>query len=346
MNYTDAIREYALNIGFTKIGFTDARDLDGYIKELRSRGKYYKLWQKKLGDGARISKHMKNGKTLIVLAYDYGQKSYPDNLTKMIGRAYLSRSYLPLPDSSNGAMLHLFENFLTKNGIQFVRDENKIPMRWAAAKAGVANFGKNNFAYVDGVGSFVILYGYIIDKILKYDTPTFQNKCPKGCRKCIDGCPTKALYQPFHLNPSRCIGYNNWIRRSDRLAPDEMTIPEDIRKNMGCHIHGCDICQEVCPRNAIKNKNKNPKDRYIEQIKEDITLPNLLHMPDGFYESRVYPIMHNYLKEKEYFQRNAAIAMGNSSDKKYLSELEKEKNNPNEMIRFYVNWSIQQLKNI
>mgnify|MGYP001630715941 CR=1 FL=1 len=343
---TQEIKEYALSIGFAKVGITDTEEFTPFIKELRSRGEYYKYWQESLGDGAKIQERMPEGKSLIVLAYDYGQHSYPKELTNMIGRAYLSRSYLPLPDSVNGAMLNLFDKFLEQKNIHFVRDNNTIPMRWAAAKSGVANFGKNNFAYVDGVGSFVILYGYVVDCELEYDEPSFENKCPKGCTKCVDACPTKALYEPFHLNPSKCIGFNNWKRREGKVDEEDLIIPEEIRGMLGCHIHGCDVCQEVCPRNQGKVSGKMPKDRFVQHIARDITLPALLHMTDEFYQTRVHPIMHNYIKDKIYFQRNAAIAMGNSGDKSYIPDLKQELSNPSGTVRMYVEWALKQLEKL
>ena len=45
-------------------------------------------------------------------------------------------------------------------------------MRPAALRAGVITFGRNNFAYVDGVGSFVLLYGYMVDVELEYYQPS------------------------------------------------------------------------------------------------------------------------------------------------------------------------------
>lgn len=120
----------------------------------------------------------------------------------MIGRAYLSRSYLPQPGSEVYKKLRLFEKFMHEKQIDFKSDMNTLLMRPLAERAGVASFGQNNFAYVDGIGSFVLLYGYIINQELEYDKPSAKSKCPPHCRACVNACPTKALYAPFMLDPT------------------------------------------------------------------------------------------------------------------------------------------------
>lgn len=67
-------------------------------------------------------------------------------------------------------------------------------------------------------------------------------------------------------------------------------------------------------------------------------------MTEEFYKKRINPIMYNYIKDKRYFQRNAAIAMGNLEDEAFILDLEMELNNPDEMIRDAVEWALQKIK--
>ncbi|AFV05281.1 hypothetical protein UNSWDHB_1104 [Dehalobacter sp. UNSWDHB] len=46
------------------------------------------------------------------------------------------------------------EAFLISKGCK-VNTKINVPARWAAAKSGVTTFGKNNFAYVRGIGSLL-----------------------------------------------------------------------------------------------------------------------------------------------------------------------------------------------
>lgn len=340
MSLTNEIKTYARELGFCKSGITSTQQRFERVQaEAEARGGY-NCWTEKFEKGTDPKRLLKEGKSVIVLAHDYMQCSFPEKLLPYIGRAYLSRSYLPQPGSVVYERLQLFEAFLRQKGLTFVPDQNTLLLRPAAERAGVAYFGHNNFAYVEGVGSFVILYGYVVDKELEYDEPYTESKCPPKCRACVNACPTKALYAPFKLNPEKCIGFNNWMRREGRVDP---VIPKEIRGELGCHIHGCDICQQVCPRNRAKLAQKFPADDLLESIAEEFTLEKLLHMPDGFYERCVQPIMYNYINDKKYFQRNAAVAMGNSKNREYVPHLVQELSNPHEIVRLHVAWALGEI---
>lgn len=339
MSISKDIKAYALSLGFCKAGISDMQKNERVLSEAQTRDGY-EYWLDRFEVGADPKCLMPEGKSVIVLAYDYARVDFPENLLSLIGRAYLSRSYLPQPGSEVHRMLKQFENYLTENGMTFVSDQNTLLMRPAAERAGVASFGQNNFAYVDGIGSFVILYGYVVDKELEYDQPYMNSKCPPICRACVNACPTKALYAPFKLAPEKCIGYNNWMRHEGKV--DEV-VPRGIRSQMGCHIHGCDLCQEACPRNKAKLATEYPKDELLEGISQKFTLQNLLHMPDGFYEECVQPIMYNYIRDKKYFQRNAAIAMGNSKNPIYIPDLIAELSNREELVRLHVAWALGEM---
>lgn len=340
MGLEKQIKEYALELGFCKCGMTSVEKLGRVLPEAVLRGEY-DYWLEKFEKGIDPREIYPDGRSVIVLAYDYGECDFPEKLLPMVGRAYLSRSYLPQPGSAVYQKLKKFEDFLCRNSLEFMSDSNLLLMRPAAERAGVASFGQNNFAYVDGVGSFVILYGYIVNQKLEYDEPYTESKCPPGCRACVNACPTKALYAPFKLSPTKCIGFNNWMRQEGKFSD---IIPREIRAQMGCHIHGCDMCQAACPRNRAKLKGVYPKDPLLESIAENFSLPGLLHMSDGFYEKYVHPIMYNYIKEKKYFQRNAAVAMGNTGNREYIPDLVQELENPDEVIRIHVVWALGVMK--
>ena len=339
MHITDEIKAYALQLGFCKIGVTNAQKYDRVLAEAVARGGY-DYWLDRFRQGSDPKILMPDAKSVIVLAYDYARCHFPENLLPMIGRAYLSRSYSPQPGSAVHRMLMQFENCLKEKGIRYVTG-NELLVRPAAEQAGVTSFGKNNFAYVDGVGSFIILYGYIVDKALEYDPPFTGSRCPPKCRACIDACPTHALYAPFKLDPEKCIGYNNWMRHAGRI--NDLVIPREIRPQMDRHIHGCDLCQEACPRNKRKLAAEYPKDALLEDIGRRFRLQDLLHMPEGFYEKCVHPIMYNYIRDKKVFQRNAAVAIGNTQDPAYIPDLIAELSNPDAVIRLHVVWALGQM---
>jgi epoxyqueuosine reductase len=213
MSLTREIKDFALDIGYNKVGITTAEDFTEFIDELKSRGNLYDFHMgspNKPLDGAKPKESMPSAKSIIVLVWDYAQKAFPESLVDKIGRIYLSRSYNAPPDRINGARLQLMKDFLVKKGCE-INTNIYVPARWAAARAGVTTFGKNNFAYADGIGSFVLLTPIVIDQELEYDAPTLECKCPPGCSACMDQCPTGAIYEPFKLNPRKCIAFNAWM---------------------------------------------------------------------------------------------------------------------------------------
>lgn len=345
MNLSAEIKELALNLGFCKAGITTADDFTDFIDELLQRGDPYDHWvhkKRNLVDGARPRKLMPSAKSIIVTAFDYAQKSFPEKLLPMIGRIYMSRAYQPRPGMASESRVRLLKEYLENKGCA-VDADIYLPVRRAAARAGVANFGRNNFAYVDGIGSFVILYAFVVDRELDCDAPSEENKCPPGCDACIKACPTRALLAPFKLDPRRCVGFNNWKRQDGQGDGISPVVPREIREQLGVHFHGCDVCQEVCPRNRSKVGAKLPRDEFLDLIARDFSLSALLRMSPEFYRTRVYPIMYNYISDIKYFQRNAAIAMGNTGDSRYIPDLIAELDNAEPLVRGHVAWALGRL---
>ena len=341
MSLTRDIKDFALDIGYSHVGVTSAEDFSDFIDEVRSRGSLYDFYvedQRKLIDGAQPKKCMPEAKSIISVAWDYAQKAFPESLLGKIGRIYQARCYNAPPHRINGARYKLLSDFLEKNGCQIGRGF-LIPERRAAARAGVTTFGKNNFAYAKNTGSFILLSSIVVDKDLEYDSPTYEIKCPKDCTACMDACPTGAIYEPLKLDPRRCIAFNAWWTQDGRPCATSY-IPPEIREKMGTRVHGCDVCQEACPRNSAKLKAKLPQDPFLVQLAEDFSLPKMLEMPDQFYEKTVRPIMYNYINDKKYFQRNAAIALGNIGLEENIPVLNRAMDNSEDLVRGYAAWGL------
>ena len=336
---SEKIKEYGLSIGYSNVGITSIENMAGYIEEVLSRGDEYRFFLNTLTNP--VQEKIPEAKSVIVLILDYFQYDFPETLKKMIGKIYLSRSYNPPRGKIEHSRFQLMKDYLSDNGF-LVNSEVTVPARWAAAQAGVANFGRNNFAYADGIGSYIVIRSIVVDKELEYDQPAMENKCPPNCRACINACPTKALYEPFKLNPNKCIAFNNWVTQDGRGTVSSF-IPYELRESIGCKIYGCDICQDVCPRNKQKLQQPKTVDRYLEKIEPEITLPAILNMSDEFFEQRIKPILYNYISDKRYFIRNAALAMGNVKDEGYVNDLETALSNPDAMIREYAVWALEKI---
>jgi epoxyqueuosine reductase len=344
MSLSADIKDYALDLGYSKAGFTTADGFPEYINQLTTRYDEYSFYIERPTQPLKAANPRSvrpPAKSILVLAYDYARESFPKQLTGKIGRAYQARCYRPAPNRIHGARYRLMRDFLTKNGGN-VDSELKVPERLAASRAGVTTYGKNSFAYLDEAGSFVIIDTFLIDVEFRYDEPTYEVSCPPQCTACIKACPTGALYEPMKVDPRRCIAFNHWVTQSDHYYPGGVGgyIDPEIRAKMGSWIHGCDICQEVCPRNRARLKAKLPPNQFLNKIAEEFELRKLLHLSEEFYTTIVQPVMYNYIRHRKYFQRNAAIALGNSGDPAYLPDLAQAVQDVEGMVRGYAAWAL------
>jgi len=339
MSLTTQIKEFALDLGYSKVGIIPADSFPEYIANLTNRQEMYSFYIKGPARplvGAEPRALMPTAKSIITTVYDYSQKNFPKELTGKIGRIYQARCYNAPPERINGARPQLMREFLRKLGCE-VGEKISLPERLVAAKAGIVTYGKNNFAYAEGIGSFIYLTSFVVDVELDYDSPTVKVGCPEGCSLCMKACPTQAIYEPLKLDPRRCIAFNTFMTQ-DRIAGSH--IEPEIREKMGTKVHGCDICQEVCPRNQAKLKATMPDDEFLLKVAQEFSLSQMLNMTDEFYETRIQPLMYNYIKDRKYFQRNAAIALGNLGDPAFVPNLAVAMNDPEELIRGYAAWAL------
>ncbi len=123
----------------------------------------------------------------------------------------------------------------------------------------------------------------MVDAELDYDEPSIEVDCPPNCTMCIEACPTEALYEPLKMNPLRCIAFLTFHARDGAWKGVTSYIPHEVREEMGSWIHGCDICQEVCPRNKARLSAKLPPDEFLTKVAQDFELSRLLKMTDEFY---------------------------------------------------------------
>ena len=181
-----------------------------------------------------------------------------------------------------------------------------------------------------------------MDAELEYDAPTKGTHCPPNCRLCIDACPTGAIVADFRLNPRRCITFNHVINVQGFPNTSPYIDPE-LRPKMASWVHGCDMCQEACPRNQAKLKAELPVNAFLEETARHFSLTGLLRMDEETQAKAVAPLLYTYMRERKYFQRAAAVALGNSGDQEMVPHLVRAMEDPEELVRAHAAWALGNL---
>ena len=213
-------------------------------------------------------------------------------------------------------------------------DTGPIVERVAAKYAGIGWIGKNTCIIHQKLGSWMFL-GVILTSLDLAPGLPAPDRCG-SCTRCIDACPTDALIAPYQLDSNRCISYLTIEKRG--------AIAEDLRSGMERHIFGCDICQDVCPWNR-----KAPATNAEEfQPRPELVNPALEWLADMSEEEFRRTFKGSPLRrpKRSGLRRNAVIAMGNSGDKKFLSQLEKLAGGEDEMVAESAAWAIGKLTEI
>lgn len=337
MSLSTDISEYALSLGYDRVGFTTADRFPVLQKELNERSDMYDWVGSWLLRSANPKNILPEARSIVVLVYDYFQHSYPEEMVGKVGRHYLSWGTGDPPHPVHRARNVLLIEFLTNQGCRIGWG---LPGRPSAARAGATNYGKNCFAFAEDIGSFVSIVPLVIDKELEYDIPTFDVNCPEECTLCIDSCPTGALYEPLRMNPHLCVAFNSYSTPGSIIGRGQEVLPLELREGMGMWVHGCDVCQQVCPRNQAKLKAKLPPNAFLEHIADDFELENILNMTDKQFDRVHNLLMMNYIGDKRYFRRNAAVALGNQGSREAVPVLTQAIQDPDELIRGHAAWAL------
>ncbi|MDD4859542.1 MAG: HEAT repeat domain-containing protein [Dehalococcoidales bacterium] len=341
MSLTADIKDFALDSGYSLVGVAPAENFPEYAAELRKRNEMYRFYTEsplRPLDWTEPKKMMPSAKSIVAVVFDVAKEAFPEKLIGKIGRIYMSRYYIAPRQRINGARRQLMKEFLEKSGCE-VTIARAIPERLAAARAGLATYGKNTFVYFDGMGSFGLVTTFLVNAELEYDTSTMKVDCPPKCTACIDACPTGALYEPLRMDPRRCIAYNCFTTIDGNPGVTSY-IPPAIREKMGSWIHGCDVCQTSCPRNQPRLKMKLTPNAYLEKKAQEFDMVKMLNATDEYYQVSLQPLTYNYIKEKKYLQRNAAIALGNSLDSAYIPALTTAMSDFEPLVRSYAAWAL------
>jgi len=182
----------------------------------------------------------------------------------------------------------------------FVDSAPIMEKAWAN-EAGLGWMGKNTNIINPNNGSFFFISVILTDLVFDHSAGRIEDIC-KGCKRCIQACPTGALDQPYQIDARKCISYLTIELKNN--------IPSEFKGMMEQWIFGCDICQDVCPWNRYSRPHSEPKfdpnSLLLSMMKEDWKSLNENKFMDLFLGSAVKRTGFNGLKRNiEYINNNS-----------------------------------------
>jgi epoxyqueuosine reductase len=346
---TDVVKQAATQAGFDRVGVApveDAPELEhfprwiaeghaGEMKYLEARDEQGRLKRASLAHAAPWARSV----VVCALNYNTAQPYSTEVQREDAGRGWISRYAWGEQDYHDALMPRLrqveaaMRNACGSDDVvtRCYVDTGPIVERVAAKYAGIGWIGKNTCIINQKAGSWLFL-GVILTSIeLKAGLPA-PDRCG-SCTRCIEACPTDALIAPYQMDSNKCIAYLTIEKRG--------AIADELKDGMGRHVFGCDICQDVCPWNR-----KAPVTEIAEfQAREGLVNPALDWLAEISAEEfsrrfRGSPVKRT---KRSGLRRNAAIAMGNSGERKFLPVLEKLAGDEDEVVAESAAWAVRKL---
>lgn len=337
----EAIRAYALTLGFDCLGVTTATlppeahdrlqsflidekqgDMDWLKERAAQRSHPQALWPE--------------ARSIITVGVNYGPDHHPlDNLAfKSQGNISVYARHRDYHDVIK-KRLRAFATWIAKTfktEVKIFVDTAPVMEKPLAQQASLGWMGKHTNIVSRSYGSWLFLGEIFTSLPLHPDAPQ-PDHCG-CCTRCISICPTRAIVAPYNVDARRCISYLT----IEHKGP----IPREFRKAMGNRIYGCDDCLAVCPWNRFA-KTCSHDDL---KPKTENTLPPLLDLitlDDPQFRSR---FSGSPIKRigRDRFIRNVLIAIGNSNDPRTFEQSVIDRlTDSSPLVRGAAVWALKQL---
>jgi epoxyqueuosine reductase len=182
-----------------------------------------------------------------------------------------------------------------------ISEDDSVPLKPAAVKAGLGWQGKNTLLLNRKYGSFQALGGIVTNADLAEEYPAEKARCG-NCTACISVCPGSAI-ELRGLNRARCL--------SNLLEEEDM--PDSVNEMPDNYFFECDICQDACPWNK-KHLAEPLRTKLGEtfthkgELLELFRFDSLLSMDEDTYNREILPLLTGVKLPYHLFQRNVRLA--------------------------------------
>ena len=313
---TTRVKSLVLRAGCHLVGITSAEPFERY--PLRNLARF---------DPRRT---LPGARAVVVGAKCYLEELGPARDGQNLG--IISRAY------ATGNELTLVEEF--EPAVRFLRGlgfaalvspehdaECTIPLKVAAARAGLGTIGKHSLLTTSRFGSWVTLGGFITDAPLVADSGRDWSICGR-CERCLSVCPTAAMSAPYVIDRSRCL---------EQILAVPGAVPDRIKPCMGVRVLSCETCIQACPHSmgaARRVRARGCRRRGFDLLE-------LLAMTSTAYAQFAQRLRCDVPYEA--FLRNVVIALGNRRALASRNVLRWLTSHPDSGVRDAAAWSLEQL---
>jgi epoxyqueuosine reductase len=342
-----AIKARAHELGFDLCGVSPVDEFPelAYLREWLAQGYAGEMaWMARTAEKRADARHVVPGARSVIVTATLYNTDRPYSEDVPADRARLSR--YAWGDDYHDVLERRLDDLLAWMRAQVARpdageaasfearayvDTGPVQERVYAQYAGLGWIGKNTCLINREIGSWLFLATIITTLELEPDAQGLE-QCG-SCTRCLDACPTGALRESGVLDSTRCISYLTIEHRG--------SIPADLRHQLGTHVYGCDICQEVCPYNLPPPSSSDA----AWQPRPALDLPRLVDLwrrPDAEIRAATKGSAMTRAKLAG-LRRNLAVAIGNSGDAEALAALdEHDATRPSlddPLVREHVAWA-------
>ncbi len=244
------IKSWATDVGFQDCGIARARVLTEAEAEFQhsiESGLHADMHylERNIDNRFNPESLLSDCKSVIVVTYNYLTDSEPKSDKYRTARyTWIQDYHILVKNLLEQLAVRIVKEYPTVKYRSTVDSSAISEKRWAM-EAGVGCMGKNGLIH-NQHGSFFVIGILLLDQFCdQYDESLRKSDCG-ACEICVKSCPVNALGTPFQVDARRCVSYHN----TEDKTPNYNELADDK------YVFGCDICQEVCPRN--KKKNPNP----------------------------------------------------------------------------------------
>ena len=185
-----------------------------------------------------VTTHLSKARSIIITAAPQPQRKVTFHLSGQTYPVIIPPTYY---NDTDDQITSILQNILSSNDYQLY--SAALPSKLLAVCSGMAKYGKNNIAYVEGLGSFVRLRAFLSEMPTGRSDgfkPEVMKECER-CKACLSECPTKAIIPDrFLIHAERCLTF---------LNEGDEEFPEWVDPAWHNSLIGCMKCQLACPVN-------------------------------------------------------------------------------------------------